>query len=94
MIVAFSLIFTRAFPAACPLRARWPFRAHSPTCPGAASRLPQQLPGSLPPSGYPGDHPCPTKGAAIQSHYDEDQCMLQRGTLGVRQERYGEAELH
>jgi hypothetical protein len=37
--------------------------------------------------GYPGDLPCPTKGAAIQNHYDEDQGMLQRGTLGVRQER-------
>jgi hypothetical protein len=44
--------------------------------------------------GYPGDLPCPTKGAAIQSHNDEDQSTLQRGTLGVRQERYGEAELH
>ena len=49
---------------------------------------------ALSPPGYPGDHPCPTKGAAIQSHYDEDQCMLQRGTLGVHQERYGEADLH
>src|SRR5215470_10074758 len=49
---------------------------------------------SLSPPGYPGDHPCPTKGAAIQSHNDEDQSTLQRGTLGVRQERYGEAELH
>ncbi len=45
-------------------------------------------------AGYPGDLPCPTKGAAIQSHNDEDQSTLQRGTLGVRQERYGEAELH
>ena len=44
--------------------------------------------------GYPGDHPRPTKGAAKQSHNDEDQSLLQRGTLGVRQERYGEAELH
>src|SRR5437667_10715790 len=49
---------------------------------------------SLSPPAYPGDHPCPTKGAAIQSHNDEDQSTLQRGTLGVRQERYGEAELH
>ena len=48
---------------------------------------------SLCPSAYPGDHPCPAKGAAIQSHNDEDQSTLQRGTLGVRQERYGEAEL-
>ncbi len=50
--------------------------------------------GSLSPPGYPGDLPCPTKGAAIQSHNDEDQSTLQRGTLGLRQERYGEAELH
>ena len=50
--------------------------------------------GSLSPPGYPGDHPCPTKGAAIQSHNDEDQGTLQRGTLGVRQERCGEDELH
>ena len=49
---------------------------------------------SLYPPGYPGDHPCPTKGTAIQCHNDEDQSMLQRATLGVRQERYGEAELH
>ena len=48
---------------------------------------------SLSPSGYPGNHPCPTKGAAIQSHNDEDQSTLQRGTLGVGQERHGEAEL-
>ena len=46
------------------------------------------------PPGYPGDLPCPTKGAAIKSHDDEDQSTLQCGTLGVRQERYGEAELH
>ncbi len=46
------------------------------------------------PPVYPGDNPCPTKGAAIQSHNDEDQSTLQRGTLGIRQERYGEAELH
>ena len=45
------------------------------------------------PPGYPGDLPCPTKGAAIQNHDDEDQGMLQRGTLGVRQQRYGEAKL-
>jgi quercetin dioxygenase-like cupin family protein len=50
--------------------------------------------GSLSPPGYPGDLPGPTKGAAIQSHNDEDQSMLQRGTLGVRQKRCGEAELH
>ena len=50
--------------------------------------------GSLPPPGYPGDHPCPTKGAAIQSHNDEDQSMLQRRTVAARQERYGQAELH
>ena len=50
--------------------------------------------GSLSPPGYPGDLPCPAKGAAIQSHDDEDQSMLQRGTLGVRHERCGEAELH
>ena len=46
------------------------------------------------PPGYPGDLPCPTKGAAIENHKDEDQSTLQRGTPGVRQERYGEAELH
>ena len=45
------------------------------------------------PPGYPGNHPRPTKGATIQNHNDEDQSTLQRGTLGVRQERYGEAEL-
>jgi len=50
--------------------------------------------GSFSPPAYPGNHPCPTKGTAIQSHNDEDQSMLQRGTLGVRQERYSEAELH
>ncbi len=50
--------------------------------------------GSLSPPGYPGDLPCPTKGAAIQSHNDQDQSTLQRGTLGVREERYGEAKLH
>jgi len=48
----------------------------------------------LSPPGYPGDLPCPAKGAAIKSHNDEDQSTLQRSTLGVRQERYGEAELH
>ena len=46
------------------------------------------------PTGYPCDHPCPAKGAAIQKHNDEDQSTLQRGTLGVRQERYGDAELY
>src|SRR5215469_12914052 len=51
-------------------------------------------PCSLSPPGYPGDHPCPAKGAAIQSHNDEDQRTLQHGTLGVRQERYSEDELH
>src|SRR5262249_12813120 len=50
--------------------------------------------GPLSPPGYPGDYPCPAKGAAIQSHNDEDQSTLQRGTVGVRQERYGEDELH
>jgi hypothetical protein len=50
--------------------------------------------GSLYPPGYPGDHPCPAKGTAIQSHDDEDQGMLQLGTLGVRHERHGQAELH
>ena len=50
--------------------------------------------GSLSPPGYPGDLPCPTKGAAIQSRNDEDQSMLQRGTLGVGYECDGEAELH
>ena len=48
----------------------------------------------LSPPGYPGDLPCPAKGAAIQSHNDQDQCTLQRGTPRVRQECYGEAELH
>jgi hypothetical protein len=48
----------------------------------------------LSPPGYPGDLPCPAKGAAVKNHNDEDQSTLQRGTLGVRQERYGEAELH
>ena len=48
----------------------------------------------LSPPGYPGDLPCPAKGAAIKSHNDEDQSTLQRDTLGVRQERYGKAELH
>jgi hypothetical protein len=48
----------------------------------------------LSPPGYPGDLPCPAKGAAIKSHNDEDQSTLQRGTLGVRQEPYGKAELH
>ena len=47
----------------------------------------------LSPSGYSGDLPCAGKGAAIKSHNDEDQSPLQCGTLGVRQERYGEAEL-
>jgi len=46
------------------------------------------------PPGYPGDLPCPAKGTAIESHNDEDQSTLQRGTVGVREERYGEAELH
>jgi hypothetical protein len=49
--------------------------------------------GFLSPPGYPGDLPCPSKGAAIQSHNDEDQSMLQSGTPGVRQDRYGDAEL-
>jgi hypothetical protein len=46
------------------------------------------------PPAYPGDDPCPTKGAAIQRHDDEDQTSLQRGALVVRQERHGESELH
>jgi hypothetical protein len=50
--------------------------------------------GSLCPPADPGDHPCPAKGAAVQSHNDEDQSTLKRGTLGVREERYGEDELH
>jgi pimeloyl-ACP methyl ester carboxylesterase len=49
---------------------------------------------SLSPPGYPGDLPCPAKGAAIKNHNDEDQSTLQRGTLGVRQERYGKSQLH
>jgi hypothetical protein len=49
---------------------------------------------SLSTPGYAGDHPGPAEGAAIQSHNDEDQSMLQRGTPGVRQERRGQAELH
>jgi pimeloyl-ACP methyl ester carboxylesterase len=49
--------------------------------------------GSLSPLVYPCNHPCPTKGTAIQGDNDEDQSMLQRGTLGVRQESYGQAEL-
>ena len=47
----------------------------------------------LSPPGYPGDLPCPTERAAVQSNNDEDQSMLQRATLLVRQERHGEAEL-
>ena len=46
-----------------------------------------------PPSGYPGDLPYPAKGAGIKDHDDEDQSTLQRGTLGVRQERHAETEL-
>lgn len=46
------------------------------------------------PPGYPGNYPRPAKGTAIQSYYDQDQSMLQRGALGVRQQRGGEAELH
>lgn len=51
------------------------------------------VPGRCPLSspGYPCDLPCPPEGAAIQSHDDEDQSTLQRGTPGVHQERYGEA---
>ena len=48
----------------------------------------------LSPPRYPGDLPCPGKGAAIKSHDDEDQSPLQCGTLSVRKKRYGEAELH
>ena len=44
--------------------------------------------------GYPGDHPCPPKDAAVHSHKDKDQSMLQGGAPGVRQERCAEAELH
>jgi hypothetical protein len=40
--------------------------------------------GSLSPPGYPGDFPRPAKSAAIQSHYDEDQSMLQGAAMGVR----------
>jgi hypothetical protein len=43
---------------------------------------------------YPGHHPSPTKGAAVQRHNDEDQSLSQRGTAGVRQERDREDELH
>jgi tetratricopeptide (TPR) repeat protein/transcriptional regulator with XRE-family HTH domain len=50
--------------------------------------------GSLYPPGYPGDHPGPAQGAAIQGRNDEDQSSLQPGVAGVRQERYGQAELH
>jgi hypothetical protein len=50
--------------------------------------------GSLYPPGYPGDHPCPAKGTAIQGHNDQDQSMLQRSALGVRQERHSEDDLH
>jgi hypothetical protein len=45
------------------------------------------------PPGNPRDHPCPPKGAAIQSHKDEDQRTVQRATPGVCQERHGQAEL-
>jgi hypothetical protein len=48
----------------------------------------------LSPPGYPGDHPRPAKGASIKEHDDEDQGTLQGGTVAVRQERDGEAELH
>lgn len=48
---------------------------------------------TLGPPGDPGDLPCPTEGAAIEGHDDQDQGTLQRGTPGVRQERHGEAEL-
>jgi hypothetical protein len=94
MIIVSQLIFTRCVsgraPSACPTAVprRLPRLPRRCVAPAAATA------GSLSPSGYPGDHPCSTKGAPIQSHYDEDQCMLQRGTMGVRQERYGEAELH
>ena len=50
--------------------------------------------GGLSSPGYPGYHPCPAEGAAIQSHKDQDQGMLQRRTVGVRHEGGGEAELH
>jgi hypothetical protein len=48
----------------------------------------------LSPPSYPGDLPCAAKCAAIKSHNDEDQSTLQCGTLAVREEGYGEAELH
>jgi hypothetical protein len=48
----------------------------------------------LSPPGYPGNLPCPAKGAAIKSHNDKDQGTLQCGTPGVREERYSEAELY
>jgi hypothetical protein len=44
--------------------------------------------------GYPGDLPCPAKRAAIESDDDEGQSTLQCGTLDIREERDGEAELH
>jgi hypothetical protein len=34
------------------------------------------------------------QGRCRKNHDDEDQSTLQRGTLGVGQERDGEAELH
>lgn len=40
---------------------------------------------SLSSPGDPGDLPCPAEGAAVQSHDDEDQRMLQPGALVVRQ---------
>jgi hypothetical protein len=47
----------------------------------------------LSPPGDPGDLPGPAKGAGIKNDNDEDQSALHRCTVGVRQERYGEAEL-
>jgi hypothetical protein len=52
------------------------------------------LRGSLHPLGYPGYLPRAAKGAAIQNHNDQDQSTLRHGTAGIRQERYGDAELH
>ena len=48
----------------------------------------------LSPPGYPGDLPCPAKGAGVKSYDDENQSTLQCGTMGIWEKRYGEAELH
>jgi len=49
---------------------------------------------SLSAPGYPGDLPCPAKGAGVKSYDDENQSTLQCGTMGIWEKRYGEAELH